>query len=95
VRDEAKRSRRLPRWSEVVAVRPLGGYRLRLRFEDGVQSDVDLSPLLGDFPGVFAPLRDPQEFARVRLWPEGGTVHWPSGADVAPETLYALAVGRK
>ncbi len=82
-----------PPWSDLIDVRALGGYRLHLRFEDGVQGNVDLAPLLGDFPGVFAELRDPAEFARVELWPEAGTLRWPNGADIAPETLYLLARG--
>ncbi|MHB8420261.1 MAG: DUF2442 domain-containing protein [Myxococcales bacterium] len=77
-----------------MAVCPLGGHRLHLRFEDGMEGDVDLAPLLAGFPGVFAPLRDPAEFAKVELWTEAGTVRWPNGADIAPETLYALATGR-
>ena len=51
--------------------------------------EIEFLRSLGDFPGVFAPLRDPDEFAKVRLWEEGGTICWPNGADVAPETLRA------
>jgi hypothetical protein len=38
---------------------------------------------------VFEPLKDPGCFQRFFL--EGGTVTWPNGADVAPETLYERA----
>jgi hypothetical protein len=38
---------------------------------------------------VFEPLKDPEYFQRFFL--EGGTVAWPNGADVAPETLYERA----
>jgi hypothetical protein len=41
--------------------------------------------------GVFEPLRDPAYFARVEVDPEGGTIGWPNGADMAPEPLYAEA----
>lgn len=44
--------------SDVVKVEPRGGYRIWLQFQDGVQGEVDLAPLL-KFEGVFAPLRDP------------------------------------
>jgi hypothetical protein len=37
---------------------------------------------------VFEPLRDPVYFARVELDAELGTISWPNGADVAPETLH-------
>ena len=42
---------------DVISVKPLGGYRLHLEFEDGVSGDLDLGPFLS-FRGVFEPLRD-------------------------------------
>jgi len=38
---------------------------------------------------VFEPLRDPAYFARFFL--EGGTIAWPNGADIAPESLHQRA----
>jgi hypothetical protein len=38
---------------DIVEVKPLEGYRLHLRFEDGVEGDVDLQQFL-TFDGVFA-----------------------------------------
>jgi hypothetical protein len=79
----------------VTAVECLGGHRLRLRFEDGLQGELDFST--ESWRGVFAPLEDPAYFARVELDEELGTIVWPSGADIAPETLYrwvAERVGR-
>jgi hypothetical protein len=78
---------------DIVEVRPLSPYVLHLRFEDGVEADVDLSPLI-DFRGVFAPLQDPSEFAKVRVDPELGTIVWPNGADLDPDVLYSLATGK-
>jgi hypothetical protein len=37
---------------------------------------------------VFAEARTPQGFAEGRIDPETGTVVWPGGADLAPDTLY-------
>lgn len=71
----------------VTAVRPVGGYRLWLRFSDGVEGHVDLRDAL-DGP-VFAPLRDATFFARVQLDPPF-TIAWPNGADIAAERLYDL-----
>ncbi len=49
----------------------------------------------GDWRGVFEPLRDPVFFAKVALDEELGTISWPNGADVAPETLHLwISAGR-
>ena len=73
---------------DIVEVKPLGGYRLYLRFEDGVAGELDFAGRLR-FDGVFAPLRDPAVFAQVRIHPELGTVVWPGGADLDPDVLHA------
>jgi hypothetical protein len=78
---------------DVVEVRPLGGYRLFLRFEDGVEGEVDVSRLIS-FEGVFALLRDPARFAEVRLLRDLGTVGWLNGADLDPDVLYAEVTGK-
>jgi Protein of unknown function (DUF2442) len=78
---------------DIVAVRALSIYVLHLRFEDGVEADVNLSSLM-EFRGVFAPLQNPSEFAKVRVDPELGTIVWPNGADLDPDVLYSLATGQ-
>ncbi|HEX8744587.1 MAG TPA: DUF4160 domain-containing protein [Thermoleophilaceae bacterium] len=74
----------------VTSVEVVGDHRLRLAFEDGTAGTVDASGW--EWRGVFAPLRDPEFFATVRLDAELGTAVWPNGADVAPETLHAMAL---
>ncbi|HEX7280282.1 MAG TPA: DUF2442 domain-containing protein [Solirubrobacterales bacterium] len=73
----------------VTGVGVLGGHRLRLNFDDGSSGEIDFSD--EEWRGVFAPLADPDYFDRVRLDEELGTIVWPNGADVAPETLHRLA----
>lgn len=77
---------------DVVAVRPLGGHRLHLRFDDGVEGDLDLARRIR-FDGVFEPLRDPAYFAQVAVLPELGTIAWPNGADLDPLVLYYAVKG--
>jgi len=71
----------------VIRAEYRGEYRIHLAFIDGVENTVDFSQWL-DGP-VFEPLKEPGYFQRFFL--EGGTVTWPNGADVAPETLYERA----
>ncbi|PWC67158.1 molybdopterin-guanine dinucleotide biosynthesis protein A [Azospirillum sp. TSH7] len=77
---------------DIVAAKPLDGYRLHLRFEDGAEGNVDVSALV-PFTGVFAVLREPETFAAVRVDPELGTVVWPNGADLDPAVLYSSITG--
>lgn len=59
---------------------------LRLTFADGVTGEVEvLDRMRGP---VFDEARTPEGFAKVRVDPESGTVAWPAGADLAPDTLY-------
>jgi hypothetical protein len=72
---------------DVVEARPVGGYRVYIRFDDGVAGEVDLAAVI-NFEGVFAPLRALDRFAEFGVAPDLGTICWPNGADIAPETLY-------
>jgi hypothetical protein len=59
---------------------------LRLRFADGISGEVDvLERMRGP---VFEQARTPEGFAEVALDCESGTVTWPGGADLAPDTVY-------
>ncbi len=78
---------------DVTESEPVGGYSLRLRFEDGLSGEVDVSEMV-EFKGVLAPLRDETEFARVRDDRESGTLVWPNGADLDPDVLYAAVSGK-
>jgi hypothetical protein len=73
----------------VTEAEVLDGYRIRLRFEDGTVGIVDLEDRL--WGPMFESLRDPAVFRRVRVDPHAGTITWPNGADLAPDTLYREA----
>jgi len=76
----------------VTAVKVVPPYQLTLTFADGTTGSVDCAPwVLEEDAGVFAPLRDPTFFAQVFLDHDAGTVAWPNGADVDPDTLYEEA----
>ncbi|HZD10431.1 MAG TPA: DUF2442 domain-containing protein [Candidatus Binatia bacterium] len=71
----------------VVGAVYCGEFKIRLVFCDGVEGIVDFSSWLSG--EVFEPLKQPEYFARFFL--DGGTVAWPNGADIAPETLHERA----
>ena len=71
----------------VIRAEYRGGYKIHLRFQDGVEKIVDFAQWL-EGP-IFEPLKDTGYFQRFFL--DGGTVSWPNGADIAPETLYEQA----
>ena len=72
----------------VVRAEYRDGFRIHLTFNDNSERTVDFRPWL-DGP-IFEPLKDPNYFQRFFL--EGGTVVWPNGADIAPETLYEAGI---
>ena len=80
-----------------VAVEPRDGYRIWVRYEDGVEGELDLSHLAGK--GVFKAWDDRTYFEGVYINEEGGCVCWgaPPGSDmdidIAPEAGYARLLG--
>jgi hypothetical protein len=71
--------------NDVIRIEYKSGYSYLVEFDDGVNAVIDFSDYLQRGP-VFAPLRDLQFFRQASI--EGGTIAWPNGADIAPETLY-------
>lgn len=70
----------------VTAFESIGGYRLRVSFDDGTRQEIDFEPVLqGE---LFGPLRDQTFFAAVHLDEDFGTLVWPNGADFDPATLH-------
>ena len=74
---------------DVTAAEVIGDYQLRLTFEDGLVGEIDFAGR--NWRGVFEPLADPAYFAQVRVDSKIGTITWPNGVDMAPETLYERA----
>jgi len=73
---------------DIVFVKSLKDYQLRLHFEDNQEGIVDIQQQI-QFTGVFEPLKNPEYFSQVKVNPELGTIQWPNGADLDPDVLYA------
>jgi len=80
---------------QVTEVRVLDGYRLGVTFDDGVSGVVDVSTFVASGGPIFGPLQNRALFEQVRVKTELGTIYWPNGADIAPETLYELVIWSK
>ncbi|MGL6226184.1 MAG: DUF2442 domain-containing protein [Thermoguttaceae bacterium] len=70
---------------EVVAVFPNRDFTLSLTFENGEQKLFDMNPYLEISPR-FRELADWDYFSQVRC--DIGTIVWPHGHDLCPDTLY-------
>jgi hypothetical protein len=71
----------------IKKVQPLPNYRLQLTFANGEQKIYNCSSLL-DF-GVFQELTNKNYFEQVQVL--DGTVAWPHGQDICPDTLYLMS----
>jgi hypothetical protein len=71
----------------VIRARHETAFRIHLTFNDGTEATVDFKPWL-DGP-VFQLVKRAEYFRKFFI--DGGTVCWPNGADIAPETLYEAA----
>ena len=74
-----------------IEVKPLPGYKLWLRYSDGVTGVVDLSDLVGQ--GVFSVWKDPAYFERVRIGDHGAII-WDEELDLCPDALYLKITGK-
>ena len=71
----------------VVAVKPLPGYRLHVRFVDGLEGFVDMSAMIRSRRAtVFSKLVDVALFNQVGI--DVGAVTWPGELDLAPDAMY-------
>lgn len=71
---------------DITAVSVVRHGVLQLSFSDGLAGEVDvLDRMRGP---VFEQARTSSGFTAVSVDPESGTVVWPGGADLAPDTLY-------
>jgi hypothetical protein len=78
---------------QVMNAKYLHDYVLWIKFNDGVEGEIDLKDELeGE---VFEPLRNLEAFKSFAVDPELETIVWGNGADLAPEFLYENIKVRK
>lgn len=74
---------------DVVEVKVVKDYVLYLRFENGIEGNIDMATIL-PFEGIFSKLKNVEYFATVFVNKELGTIVWDNGADLSPEFLYSI-----
>ncbi len=71
--------------NDITEIKYKNDYIYHIVFDDGTSGDVDFNEYIGKGP-VFEVFRDLQLFRKAKI--DGGTIAWPNGVDIAPETLY-------
>jgi hypothetical protein len=74
-----------------TAVKPLSDYRIRVRYSDGAEGEVDFSHLAGK--GVFKSWNDYANFEKVYI-SESGAIAWNDDIEVCPDATYMRLTGK-
>ncbi len=74
-----------------IEVKALPDYRLYVRYDNGVEGEVDLSHLVGK--GVFAAWNDPGNFQKVSIG-SSGEIRWNDQIDLCPDSIYMRISGK-
>ncbi len=74
-----------------ISVKPLPGYKLRVKYSDGVEGEVELSHFVGK--GVFVEWNDVSAFEAVTIG-DHGELRWSDKIDLCSDALYLQITGR-
>ena len=76
---------------KITGLKVLENYRVWLRFDDGVEGEVDFRHK--PRTGVYAPWQDYEFFRRARIG-EYGELRWDDQLDFGPDSLWLQITGR-
>ena len=76
--------------TELTEASYAGDYRVHVRFGKALEADIDFSDMLQH--SFYAPLKDKQLFAQVKVNEEVRVLQWPGDIDVAPEITFERAI---
>jgi len=77
---------------KILEARPLDDYKIWLKFDNGIEGDVDLSHLAGK--GVFALWNDYENFRKVSV-ENNRSLIWSDEIDIDADSLYLKLTGKK
>jgi hypothetical protein len=76
---------------KIVDIKPLANFKLHLKYNDGVQGDIDLSYLAGK--GVFKDFLKEDFFNNVWI-DDAGVPTWENDLDIDPINAYLKITGK-
>ena len=76
---------------KILEARPLDGYKIWLKFDDGTSGEVDLSHLAGK--GVFALWSNYENFKKISV-EDNRRVAWSDEIDIDADSLYMKLTGK-
>lgn len=71
--------------AKIIACKPMPNYRVWMRFDDGLEGELDLSDLVGK--GVFEAWKSVDFFNQVKVDPNTDTLAWGDDIDLDPYVL--------
>jgi len=74
--------------NEVVEIKVLDNYKIRIKFKDGFSKEIDFSQFISE--GISQKLNDKDYFKLVEI-ESGGGITWPNGYDFCPNFLREIA----
>ncbi|MBI3006540.1 MAG: DUF2442 domain-containing protein [Ignavibacteriales bacterium] len=77
---------------KLVEVKAKPDYRLWLRYENGVEGEIDFSKEVGQ--GVFAYWSNPDNFQNVHIG-NSGELSWSDQLDICADAMYLSITGKK
>lgn len=78
-------------FKRIEEYKPLEGYKLWLRFNDGASGEVDLSSKVGK--GVFEFWEDYTNFLKAKLSNDRRSLTWNEDLDLCADSLYIKVTG--
>lgn len=79
---------------DIVNAKYINDFKISLEFADGSKGIADLKKII-DKGGVFTELKNAENFKKFFIQQELKVLSWENEIDIAPETLYALAIQEK
>jgi Protein of unknown function (DUF2442) len=73
---------------DIIAAHTTSQRELSIQFDNGYQGTLKLDDFIDSYTGVFKPLLDPEYFDCLSINTDLGTVCWPNGADLCPDSVY-------